>query len=84
MGAARTTSRINPLICGRIATILSGDFSFLGKLLTLKQRDKYGDNETPLIEDVNAIKSLENDYAQILYKPTRKYTPTSEFLFERM
>lgn len=67
-----------------ISAILSEDFTFLGKLLTLKQRDRYGDKETPLIEDVNAIKSLENDYAHILYKPLKKYTPTSEFLFERL
>ena len=67
-----------------IASILAEDFIFLGKLLSLKQRDKYGDKETPMIEEVNAISSLENKYAQILYKPSNKHTPTSEFLFERL
>jgi len=67
-----------------ISSILAEDFDFLGKLLTMKQHDKYGDKDAPMLEDVNPISSLDNKYAQLLYKPANRHTPTSDLLFERL
>lgn len=67
-----------------ISAISSEDFVLLGKLFISKQRDKYGDGDTLLIEENNTIKSLENKYAQILYKPASRHTPTSDMLFDRL
>lgn len=67
-----------------ISAILAEDFHLLGKFFSMKQREKYGDKDTPILEEVNAINSLESKYAQILYKPSTRHTPTSDLLFDQL
>mgnify|MGYP003582241423 CR=1 FL=1 len=67
-----------------ISSVMAEDFNFLGKLLSMKLRDKDGGKLSPILEDVNPISSLEEKFAQLLFKPTKKHTPTSEMLFGRL